>query len=99
MSIRYDGATRIFSLETAHALYQMQADRHGVLLHLYWGARTDCAMDYLLQYAEMTTRYADSIEKLDAIGETELSPAGDAYYIEVMSRIEVKLLEAANYMQ
>lgn len=54
--------------------------------------------DYLLQYADMMTQYADTMEKLDAIDETELSLADDAYYIEVMARIEVKLLEAANYM-
>ena len=54
--------------------------------------------NYLLQYADMMARYADTMEKLDAVDETELSPADDAYYIEVMARIEVKLLEAANYM-
>ena len=39
------------------------------------------------------------MEKLDAIDESRLSPADDAYYIEVMTRIEVKLLQAAQYMQ
>jgi len=52
----------------------------------------------LMEYAEVMTRYADIMDKLDAIDEDELSPADEAYYIESMARIEVKLLEAANYM-
>ena len=31
--------------------------------------------------------------------ESRLSPADDAYYNEVMARIEVKLLQAAQYAQ
>ena len=53
--------------------------------------------NFLLQYADMMARYADTMEKLDEIDEDELSPADAAYYIEVMARIELKLLEAANY--
>ena len=53
----------------------------------------------LLRYSTMVMQYADTMEKLDAIDESRLSPADDAYYIEVMARIEVKLLEAARYMQ
>lgn len=53
---------------------------------------------YLMEYAEMMTKYAEMTEKLDAIDEDELSPADSAYYIEVMARIDAKLLEAANYM-
>ena len=53
----------------------------------------------LFQYAAMMMQYADTLEKLEAIDESKLSPADDAYYIEVMARIELKLLEAAYYMQ
>ena len=53
----------------------------------------------LLRYASMMMQYADTLEKLEAIDESMLSPADDAYYIEVMARIELKLLEAAYYMQ
>lgn len=52
----------------------------------------------LMEYAEVMARYADIMDKLDDIDEDELSPADEAYYIESMARIEVKLLEAANYM-
>ncbi len=53
----------------------------------------------LLKYATMMMQYTETMEKLDAIDESKLSPADDAYYIEVMARIEVKLLQAAQYMQ
>ena len=53
----------------------------------------------LLKYASMMMQYTETMEKLDAIDESKLSPADDAYYIEVMARIEVKLLQASQYMQ
>lgn len=53
----------------------------------------------LLRYASMMMKYGETLEKLEAIDESKLSPADDAYYIEVMARIELKLLEAAYYMQ
>ena len=53
----------------------------------------------LLKYATMMMQYTETMEKLDAIDESKLSPADDAYYIEVMARIEVKLLEASQYIQ
>lgn len=44
---------RIFYLETEHTLYQMKADEYGVLLHLWYGKKTDCNMDYLLDYPDV----------------------------------------------
>lgn len=52
MSITFNESTRIFTLNTAHSTYQMQADMHDYLLHLYYGARTAGEMDYLLSYAD-----------------------------------------------
>ena len=52
----------------------------------------------LLRYADFLSRYTDTMDKLDAIDESELSPADDAYYLQVMARIDVKLLEAAQAM-
>lgn len=43
----------VFSLETAHTLYQMKVDMFGVLNHLWYGAKTDCCMDYLLDYPDL----------------------------------------------
>ncbi len=40
----------VFNLETSNTLYQMKVDGFGVLNHLWYGAKTDCVMDYLLDY-------------------------------------------------
>lgn len=42
----------IFNLETKNTLYQMKVDRFGVLNHLWYGEKTDCCMDYLLDYPD-----------------------------------------------
>ena len=51
MSIRIDEKSRLFSLETAHTLYQIKADEMGVLLHLWYGPRTDADMSYRIHTA------------------------------------------------
>ena len=51
MSIRIDEKSRLFSLETAHTLYQIKADEMGVLLHLWYGPRTDADMSYRIRTA------------------------------------------------
>lgn len=43
----------IFSIETQNTLYQMKTDEYGVLYHLWYGAKTDCRMDYLLDYPDV----------------------------------------------
>ena len=50
MAIQFDVTTGIFSLETNGSTYQMQADRHGCLLHLYYGAPINGPADYLLTF-------------------------------------------------
>ena len=50
MSIIYDEKQKTISLHTKNTTYQMQVDRYGFLLHLYYGKRTDGCMDYLLTY-------------------------------------------------
>ena len=52
MSIVYNGESRIFSLTTSHHLYQMQIAEGGVLLHLYYGEKTDADMSYLIRTAD-----------------------------------------------
>lgn len=41
MSISIDRANRVFTLHTKNTTYQMKADGNGVLLHTYYGERTD----------------------------------------------------------
>lgn len=35
--IKYNEETKVFTLNTANSTYQMQVERHGILLHLYYG--------------------------------------------------------------
>ncbi len=55
----------------------------------------DGGFDILLRYADMLARYAEVMESLDAIGEEELSTADELYYLEVLGRINRKLLGAS----
>ena len=50
MSIIYDDMQRTITLHTKNTTYQMQIDRFGFLLHLYYGKKADGCMDYLLTY-------------------------------------------------
>lgn len=52
MPIIFDENKKIFTLHTRHTTYQMQVDKYGYLLHLYYGASTAGSMDYLLTYAD-----------------------------------------------
>ncbi len=51
MPLVYDSETKTFTIHTDRSTYQMQVDRFGYLLHLYYGSRTEGTMDYLITYA------------------------------------------------
>ena len=50
MSIIYGKENKTLTLHTKNTTYQMQIDRYGFLLHLYYGKRADGCMDYLLTF-------------------------------------------------
>ena len=52
MAITVQENGRLFTINTRNTTYQMKADRYGVLLHLYYGRRTEGSMEYLLTYAD-----------------------------------------------
>ena len=52
MAIIYQEENRTFTLHTQHSTYQMQVDKYGFLLHLYYGKKAEGCMDYLLTYAD-----------------------------------------------
>lgn len=52
MSIIYNPNKKIFTLHTKNTTYQMMVDQYGYLLHLYYGAKNDGLMDYMLTYAD-----------------------------------------------
>ena len=53
MAILFDSTSRLFTLRTDHSMYQMKADRYGVLLHTWFGIRSS-VFDYSYRIA-----YAD----------------------------------------
>ena len=50
--IFFSDQDRTFTIHTRNTTYQMQIDRYGFLLHLYYGRRSKGCMDYLLTYAD-----------------------------------------------
>lgn len=52
MAMIYNPNKRIFTLHTKHSTYQMQVDSLGYLLHLYYGAKSNSSMEYVLTYAD-----------------------------------------------
>ena len=52
MAIIFDSKAKTISLHTAHSTWQMAISRYNYLLHLYYGARIDCDMSYLLEYSD-----------------------------------------------
>lgn len=52
MGIKYDEGKQTFTLDTFNTTYQMQVDRYGFLLHLYYGKTVKGSVDYLLTYLD-----------------------------------------------
>ena len=53
MAIRVIEQGRNFYLETLRSMYQIKADEYGVLKHIWYGSRTECDMEYLLEYPDV----------------------------------------------
>lgn len=49
----------------------------------------------MMEYSEMLTKYADFAEKADAYETETMSAADNEYYLEVMTRVNEKLLQVA----
>lgn len=50
MAILIDSTSRLFTLKTDHSMYQMKADRYGVLLHTWFGVQSS-VFDYSYRIA------------------------------------------------
>lgn len=50
MAIIFNEENRTFTLHTKNTTYQMQIDRFGYLMHLYYGRKAEGCMDFLLTY-------------------------------------------------
>ena len=55
-------------------------------------------LSMVLEYTSFMAQYNETMGKLDDIDESELSPEEDAYYLEVMLRIDQKLITVASKM-
>ena len=53
MAIKFDNTTKSFFLETKNTMYQMKVDPIGVLKHIWYGEKTFCDMEYLLNYGDV----------------------------------------------
>lgn len=53
MAILLDSENNVFTLQTNHSMYQMKADRYGVLLHTWFGEKgKNFDYSYLITYAD-----------------------------------------------
>ena len=52
MSLTYNASASTFTLSTVNSTYQMKVDKYGYLLHLYYGARTEGDLSYLVTYCD-----------------------------------------------
>ena len=52
MPLSYDAPARLLTISTDNSTYQMKVDEYGYLLHLYYGARTEGDLSYLLTYCD-----------------------------------------------
>jgi len=71
--------------------YETFFNEYIAFMRKFGNDKSDLSM--LIDYADFMTRYADMVQKMDAIEETQLSVADDAYYLEVTVRIYKKLAE------
>lgn len=53
MAVRADKNTGNIYIETDNTMYQIQADKYGILKHVWYGAKTEFNMDYLLDYPDV----------------------------------------------
>ena len=51
-------------------------------------------LSMMQEYKEILETYADTMQKFEAIEESDLTPEEEAYYLEVSMRINQKLMEA-----
>ena len=53
MAIGFEKEKRTFTLQTTHSTYQMKVDDKGILLHTYYGRKTDeTDYSYLISFAD-----------------------------------------------
>ena len=84
-------------LEVKEALdsYEAYMDEYIAFMERYKAADATDMVAMMGDYTDMLSRYSEFAEKIDALGESELTNAELAYYLEVTNRVSQKLLNAA----
>ena len=75
--------------------YESFFDEYIVFMNKMMNGNAMTSMDYLNDYAAFMAKYEEAMEALDKMDTDKMSPADQAYYFEVMARIEAKLLKVA----
>ena len=79
MPLAYDAESGIFTIHTQNSTYQMVADEHGYLLHLYYGARTEGDLRYLVTYADRSGMCASPHDVQDRTYSLDVLPQEYAF--------------------
>lgn len=58
-------------------------------------SNSDNALGMLADYSKFMTKYAETLSAMEALGEGEMSKEETAYYLEVTTRINQKLISVA----
>ena len=75
--------------------YEGYMDEYVAFMERYKAADATDMVAMMGDYTDMLSRYAEFSEKIDALGESELTNAELAYYLEVTNRVSQKLLRVA----
>ncbi len=75
--------------------YEAYMDEYVEFMQKYAKADANSMAAMMGDYFSMLSRYADFSEKIDALGEADLTNAELAYYLEVTNRVSQKLLKVA----
>ena len=73
--------------------YEAYMDEYIEFMTLYKENPTDIA--YITQYATMMTKAAEFANAIDEYDTEEMSEADQAYYLEVMARVNQKMIDAS----
>lgn len=87
-----DGSLVTPSFKEAMDSYEAFFDEYIAFMKKYEDS-ANYSPEMLEDFSSYMDQYAETMEKLDAIDENTLSPADHAYYTEVMTRINQKLLD------
>ena len=75
--------------------YEAYMDEYIAFMERYQAADATDMVAMMGDNTDMLSRYAEFAEKIDALGESELTNAELAYYLEVTNRVSQKLLSVA----